>query len=148
MDSIKKNLEKVGSSLYNLFDHLYIKIIIITILVIYNSGLFIDYNLYLSSIFNNTILRLFILLIIVGIAHKNITIALLLILTLAISSYYKSENFRTMDNIKNTNDTVTHESMEEENDKKNKKDKPNKLKEKFNDSQFIKRESFTSRRNM
>ena len=93
MDSIYKNLEKVGTSIYNLFDHLYIKIIVITILVVYNSGLFVDYNLYLSSIFNNTILRLILLFIIVAIAPKNITIALLLALTLAISSYYRVENF-------------------------------------------------------
>jgi cytochrome b subunit of formate dehydrogenase len=136
MDSIKKNLEKVGSSLYNLFDHLYIKIIIITILVIYNSGLFIDYNLYLSSVFNNTIIRLIILLIIVGIANKNITIALLLILTLAISSYYKAENFETME--------------DQDNDKKNKKERKEEnrkeKKEKFTDSQFVKRETFVSRR--
>ncbi len=134
MDSIKKNLEKVGSSLYNLFDHLYIKIIIITILVIYNSGLFVDYNLYLSSVFNNTIIRLIILLIIVGIANKNITISILLILTLAISSYYKVENFESIDQ-----------------DKKDKKDKkeeeePTKIKKKkkenFNNNQFIRRETF------
>ena len=137
MDSIKKNLEKIGSSLYNLFDHLYIKIIIITILVIYNSGLFIDYNLYLSSVFNNTILRLVILLIIVGIANKNITIALLLILTLAISSYYKAENFETMDNEENNN------QEKNEKDEKNKKEKKN---EKFNNSQFVRRETFISKR--
>ncbi len=138
MDSIKKNLEKVGSSLYNLFDHLYIKIIIITILVIYNSGLFVDYNLYLSSIFNNTIIRLIILLIIVGIANKNITISILLILTLAISSYYKAENFETMDN---------QEKEEKEEEKvKNKKEKKGN-KEKFNNNQFVKRETFVSTRN-
>lgn len=137
MDSIKKNLEKIGSSLYNLFDHLYIKIIIITILVIYNSGLFIDYNLYLSSVFNNTILRLVILLIIVGIANKNITIALLLILTLAISSYYKAENFETMDNEENNN------QEKNEKDEKNKKEKKT---EKFNNSQFVRRETFISKR--
>ncbi len=137
MDSIKKNLEKVGSSLYNLFDHLYIKIIIITVLVIYNSGLFVDYNLYLSSVFNNTIIRLIILLIIVGIANKNITISILLILTLAISSYYKVENFES-------NDEEKKDKKEEEEAKKTKKIK----KENFNDSQFIKRETFSSRRNM
>ncbi len=137
MDSIKKNLEKVGNSLYNLFDHLYIKIIIITILVIYNSGLFVDYNLYLSSIFNNTIIRLIILLIIVGIANKNITISILLILTLAISSYYKAENFETMDN-----------NEDEEEKKKEKKKEIKKInKEKFNNNQFVKRETFTSRKN-
>lgn len=136
MDSITKNLEKVGSSLYNLFDHLYIKIIIITILVIYNSGLFVDYNLYLSSVFNNTILRLVILLIIVGIAHKNITIALLLILTLAISSYYKAENFE-----------IIGEEIKSEKSEEKEKEKKKKV-EKFNDSQFIKRETFTSRRHM
>lgn len=140
MDSIKKNLEKVGASLYNLFDHLYIKIIIITILVIYNSGLFVDYNLYLSSIFNNTILRLFILLIIVGIANKNITIALLLILALAISSYYKAENFEPM--FHNEKDKNENEEKNEEKDTK-----INKPKEKFNNSQFPRRESFISRKN-
>lgn len=143
MDSIKKNLEKVGASLYNLFDHLYIKIIIITILVIYNSGLFVDYNLYLSSIFNNTILRLFILLIIVGIANKNITIALLLILALAISSYYKAENFESIfHSEKDNTKSIEDEDKNEEKDKK-----INKLKEKFNNSQFPRRESFISRKN-
>ncbi len=131
MDSIKKNLEKVGSSLYNLFDHLYIKIIIITILVIYNSGLFVDYNLYLSSVFNNTIIRLIILLIIVGIANKNITISILLILTLAISSYYKVENFESIDQDKK-------DKKEEEEPTKIKKKK----KENFNNNQFIRRETF------
>jgi hypothetical protein len=140
MDSIKKNLEKVGNSLYNLFDHLYIKIIIITILVIYNSGLFVDYNLYLSSIFNNTIIRLVILLIIVGIANKNITISILLILTLAISSYYKAENFESMDN---------QEKDENEEEKKKEKKKETKKinKEKFNNNQFVRRETFISSRN-
>ncbi len=143
MDSIKKNLEKVGSSLYNLFDHLYIKIIIITILVIYNSGLFVDYNLYLSPVFNNTIIRLIILLIVVGIANKNITISILLILTLAISSYYKAENFESMfdDNEKDEKD-----EKNEKNKKNNEKDKKQKPKEKFNNSQFIRRENFVSRR--
>ncbi len=97
MDSIKKNLDKVGSSVYNLFDHLYIKIVIITILVVYNSGLFIDFNLQLSSIFNNTILRLIILIIIVAISTKNITIPILLILALATSSYYKQENYENVE---------------------------------------------------
>ncbi len=133
MDSIKKNLEKVGSSLYNLFDHLYIKIIVITILVIYNSGLFIDYNLYLSPVFNNTIIRLIILLIIVGIANKNITISILLILTLAISSYYKQENFELINN---------NEEKEDKEEKDSKKIKP---KEKFKNSQFVKRETFKQR---
>ncbi len=93
MDSVTKNLEKVGKSLYDLFDNSYIKILVITILVIYSSGLFIDFNLQLSSVFNNTIMRLFILIIVVAIAHKNVTIAMLLVLALALSSYYRSENF-------------------------------------------------------
>ncbi len=97
MDSIRKNVEKIGSSVFQLFDQLYVKIIIITILVIYNSGLFIDFNLQLSQIFNNTILRLIILIILVPISTKNITIALLLVLALAISSYYKQENFESDD---------------------------------------------------
>ncbi len=97
MDSIRKNFEKIGSSVFQLFDQLYVKIIIITILVIYNSGLFIDFNLQLSQIFNNTILRLIILIILVPISTKNITIALLLVLALAISSYYKQENFESDD---------------------------------------------------
>jgi hypothetical protein len=107
MESIKKNLEKVGSSIYTLFDHLYIKIVIITILVIYNSGLFIDFNLQLSSIFNNTILRLLILIIVVAISSKNIVISLLLVLALATSSYYKNENFETYDNNDKENDKNT-----------------------------------------
>ncbi len=143
MDSIKKNLEKVGSSLYNLFDHLYIKIVIITILVIYNSGLFIDYNLYLSSIFNNTIIRLFILLIIVGIAHKNITIALLLILTLAISSYYRTENFESMNDEKEKEKEKEEESEKKKTKKVKKTNQP--PKEKFNNSNFVNRETYISR---
>ena len=107
------------------------------LLVIYNSGLFNDYNLYLSSVFNNTILRLVILLIIVGIANKNITIALLLILTLAISSYYKAENFEIMDNEENNN---------QEKNEKNEKNKKEKKTEKFNNSQFVRRETFISKR--
>ncbi len=135
MDSISKNLEKVGSSIYNLFDHLYIKIVIITILVVYNSGLFVDYNLYLSSVFNNTILRLIILFIIVAIAPKNITIALLLALTLAISSYYRVENF---ENNSDDND-------DDKEDYKN-SSKPNKQQQSNKPQQSNKQETKKSRK--
>ena len=140
MDSVKKNLEKVGLSLYNLFDHLYIKIIVITLLVIYNSGLFVDYNLYLSSLFNNTLIRLIILLIIVGISTKNITISLLLVLALALSTYYRAENFESM------YDEEDNKEKNKEKEKDSEKDKKKINKEKFNNSNFIKRESFTQRR--
>ncbi len=135
MDSIYKNLEKVGTSIYNLFDHLYIKIIVITILVVYNSGLFVDYNLYLSSIFNNTILRLILLFIIVAIAPKNITIALLLALTLAISSYYRVENF---ENNSDDND-------DDKEDYKN-SSKPNKQQQSNKPQQSNKQETKKSRK--
>ncbi len=96
MDSVSKNLEKVGKSLYDLFDNSYIKILVITILVIYSSGLFIDFNLQLSSIFNNTIMRLILLIIVVAIAQKNVTIAMLLVLALALSSYYRKDAIEGM----------------------------------------------------
>lgn len=142
MDSVKKNLEKVGLSLYNLFDHLYIKIIVITLLVIYNSGLFVDYNLYLSSLFNNTLIRLIILLIIVGISTKNITISLLLVLALALSTYYRAENFESMYDEEDNKE----KNKEKEKEKDSGKDKKRINKEKFNNSNFVKRESFTQRR--
>ena len=119
MESIQKNIQKVGSSLYTLFDHLYIKIVLITILVIYNSGLFIDFNLQLSSIFNNTILRLLLLIIVVAISSKNVTISLLLILALATSSYYKQENF--------------------ENEEMEKEEKPTKVKSEEKSKSFVKK---------
>ena len=96
MDSVSKNLEKVGKSLYDLFDNSYIKILVITILVIYSSGLFVDFNLQLSSVFNNTIMRLILLIIVVAIAHKNVTIAMLLVLALALSSYYRKDSIEGM----------------------------------------------------
>lgn len=96
MDSVSKNLEKVGKSLYDLFDNSYIKILVITILVIYSSGLFIDFNLQLSSLFNNTIMRLILLIIVVAISHKNVTIAMLLVLALALSSYYRKDAIEGM----------------------------------------------------
>lgn len=120
MESIQKNIQKVGSSLYTLFDHLYIKLVLITILVIYNSGLFVDFNLQLSPIFNNTILRLILLIIIVAISSKNITIALLLVLALAISSYYKQENFE--------NEESEKVEKAEKEEKKSKKMAPKKSK--------------------
>jgi hypothetical protein len=98
MDSVSKNLEKVGKSLYDLFDNSYIKILVITILVIYSSGLFIDFNLQLSSVFNNTIMRLIILIIVVAISQKNVTIAMLLVLALALSSYYRKDAIERMAN--------------------------------------------------
>ena len=96
MDSVSKNLEKVGKSLYDLFDNSYIKILVITILVIYSSGLFVDFNLQLSSVFNNTIMRLILLIIVVAISHKNVTIAMLLVLALALSSYYRKDTIEGM----------------------------------------------------
>ena len=105
MDSVSKNLEKVGKSLYDLFDNSYIKIIVITILVIYSSGLFVDFNLQLSSIFNNTIIRLILLIIVVAISQKNVTIAMLLILALALSSYYRKDSIEGMTGSENGKDT-------------------------------------------
>jgi hypothetical protein len=93
MDSMIRKLEKVGSSMGSVVDHEWIRILVITILVVYNSGLFVDFNLALSPILNNTLFRLVLLILVVYMVPKNPTIAVLLVLTLACSSYYRGEHF-------------------------------------------------------
>lgn len=77
--SIRKSLD--------FLDNTKIRLLIVVLLVIYSSFISIQYNY--STLFNKPIIRLFFLLIIVVVAMKDITIALLLTIAMLISINYK-----------------------------------------------------------
>lgn len=117
MDTLFRKIEKVGSSMGSMVDHVWIRILVITLLVIYNSGLFVDYNMALSPILNNTVFRLVLLILVVYLVPKNPTIAVLLVLTLACSSYYRAEHYE------NEGDEEDGEDEDDEHFTENKKNK-------------------------
>ena len=94
MDNIK-NLKKIWLNSLGFLDNCYINSIIVVILLLYTSELFENINNSVGNLYQSGIIRVIILLLIVYIAQKDTTIAILLAITYVISLQYKmyNENF-------------------------------------------------------
>lgn len=90
-----KNINKVWMNSLSFMDNSIIKSIIIIILVLYSSAIFDNINSFVGNIYNFSIVRLLILLVIVYVSPKCPTIGVLLGISYVISLSYmvNNENF-------------------------------------------------------
>lgn len=75
-----------------IFDNCYFNISIVIILVLYSSVIFENINVYVSELYNYSIIRLIVLLLIIYIAPKSPTISILLGISYIISIHYMSNS--------------------------------------------------------
>lgn len=90
-----KNIKKVWLNTLSFLDNSIINSIIVIILVLYSSGIFENINNFIGQIYNFAIIRLIILLLIIYLAPKDITIAILLAVSYLVSINHinNSEHF-------------------------------------------------------
>jgi len=102
MDNMK-NLKKTWLGALSFLDNNVVNCIIVVILVLYSSNIFNNINSFVGNLYNFSIVRLIVLLLIVFIAPKDITIALLLGISYLVSLNYmiNNENFESVMNYEN-----------------------------------------------
>ena len=90
-----KNIKKVWLNTLCFLDNSIINTIIVIVLVLYSSGIFENINYFIGNIYNFSIIRIIVLLLIIYLAPKDITIAILLSLSYIVSMHYmkNSEHF-------------------------------------------------------
>ena len=91
MDNMK-NLKKMGMNSLNFLDNCYVNSAIIVILLLYSSELFENVNSFVGNWYHSAIVRIIVLLLIIFIAQKDITIAILLTISYIVSLHYKMSN--------------------------------------------------------
>ena len=107
MDSIK-NIKKFWMGSLGFLDNCYVNSIIVIILLLYCSTIFENINSFIGNLYNFSIIKLAVLLVIVYITPKDPTIGILLGLSYAISLNYlvNTENFVIDTPIGMNNDTL------------------------------------------
>lgn len=112
MDNSIKNIKKIWVNSLSFLDNSVINSIIVIILILYSSGIFENINTLIANIYEFSLIRLFILLLIVYLAPKDITIAILLALSYVISVHYMKrkdyfsnlkENFFNFNKVEDSN---------------------------------------------
>jgi hypothetical protein len=98
MDSIK-NIKKIWLGSLGFLDNCYINSIIVIILLLYCSTIFENINSFIGNLYNFSIIKLLVLLVIVYVTPKDPTIGILLGLSYIISINYlnNTENFKTIE---------------------------------------------------
>ena len=99
-----KNIIKLWLNSLSILDNNYFNASIIIILVLYSSVIFENINIYVSELYNYSVIRLIILLLIIYIAPKDPTISILLGISYIISIYYMNND---INNTNNTNSSST-----------------------------------------
>jgi len=91
------NILKLWINSLSLLDNCYVNSTIIIILVLYSSLVFENINMYIGELYNYSIIRVIVLLLIIYISRKDLTIAILLGVSYLVSVYYSSnkESFST-----------------------------------------------------
>ena len=90
---------KLLKSSVNLLEHKYIRMPLIVILIIYAAAVAPNLSGHVNEIMNNTVVRIFVLLAVVLLAHKDIVLALLLVVA------YLMSTGKLVENLKNKDDT-------------------------------------------
>ena len=106
-----KNIMKLWLTSLSLFDNCYFNASIIIILVLYSSLIFENINIYVSELYNYSIIRLIVLLLIIYIAPKDPTISILLGVSYLVSIYYMANDINS---IIDTNNGGKIDNMEKE----------------------------------
>lgn len=127
-----KHCTKILTDSLKILDNSYVSCTIIFILVLLASTLFSNINYEIKKLLNHNIIRLFMILLIVWIAPKNVTIAILIaIIYCSCIHGYRFEGFKS----KNEEDSDSVESSERSSsklsEKKNKKQEDPTTKESF-----------------
>lgn len=94
MDSLK-TLKKIWTNSLGFLDNSIINTVIVVILVLYCSTIFDNINSYIGNLYNFSIVKLLVLLLIIYVAPKDTTVAILLALSYIISLHFLilNENF-------------------------------------------------------
>jgi len=118
---------KLLKSSVNLLEHKYIRMPLIVILIIYAAAVAPNLSGHVNEIMNNTVVRIFVLLAVVLLAHKDIVLALLLVVA------YLMSTGKLVENLKNKDDTEGKKKDDTEGKKKDdsKGNTEGKKKEKF-----------------
>ena len=125
MDNIK-NLKKIWINSLSFLDNSIINAIIVVVLVLYSSTIFDNINSFIGNIYNFSIVKLIILLLIIYIAPKDTTIAILLAISYLVSLNYMTNNENFVDTYNYSGDSNDNYSnykeypMTEESSTKNK----------------------------
>ena len=90
-------LLKLLKSSVNLLEHKYIRMPLIVILIIYAAAVAPNLSGHVNEIMNNTVVRIFVLLAVVLLAHKDIVLALLLVVAYLMSTGKLVENLKNKD---------------------------------------------------
>ena len=92
MDSNMKNLKKTWLNSLSFLDNCTINSIIVVILLLYSSQIFSNINAFIGNFYNLGIIRLIVLILIIYIAPKDPTIAILLAISYIVSLHFMIEN--------------------------------------------------------
>jgi len=94
MDNMK-NFKKTWTGSLSFLDNNIVNAIIVIILVLYSSTIFDNINSYIGNLYNYSIIKIIVLLLIIYIAPKDTTIAILLAVSYLVSINYmiNNENF-------------------------------------------------------
>jgi hypothetical protein len=111
MDNIK-NLKKIWINSLSFLDNSIINAIIVVILVLYSSTIFDNINSFIGNIYNFSIVKLIILLLIIYVAPKDNTIAILLAISYLVSLNYMTNNENFVDTY-NYNSDVNDNNQEQ-----------------------------------
>ena len=95
MDSSLKNLKKLWMSSLSFLEHHVVYSIIVFIVVLYILGVFSGINSFIGGLYNFMVVKLIVILLIIWVAPKDPTLAILLALSYAVSLQHmaSSENF-------------------------------------------------------
>ena len=118
VDSTLENIDKCILSSLSFLDNKNIYISIIFILFLYNTCLFSNINNYVSDLYENSVVKVIMLLLIIYVSRKSCVIGLLLAISYVISLNFKSimENFVSgYDSSSNNLSTLGEENMDSHN---------------------------------
>ena len=89
MDNIK-NISKVWISSLSFLDNYIVNAVIIIILFLYTSNIFTNINSFVGNLYNFSVVRLIVLLLIIYISPKSPTIGILLAISYILSVQYSN----------------------------------------------------------
>jgi ABC-type multidrug transport system fused ATPase/permease subunit len=109
----EKNLKKMWMNSLSFLDNSMINSVIVIVLVLYCSTIFDNINSFVGNLYNFSIIKLIVLLLIIYVAPKDMTIALLLGLSYVISlSYMVNNEYFTESHSKNISEEDIHQKIE------------------------------------
>ena len=110
MDNMK-NISKVWVSSLNFLDNYIVNAVIIIILFLYTSNIFTNINSFVGNLYNFSVVRLVVLVLIIYVTPKSPTIGILLAISYILSVHYS--NNETFVSRKSNEDNLLHVMQEQ-----------------------------------